>query len=462
MKKQNVIVFFTDQQRFGTLGLYGNPDSLTPHIDRLGREGVVFENTYTPNPICTPARACLQTGQYCHTHGVYRNGVAIPANYPTTIAGSFRAAGYETGYIGKWHLGSAGAGPVPPEERAGYDYWLAANCLEVTSEPYKTIVYDNDGNEVFLPGYRPDALTDAAIRYVTEKRDEPFFLTLSLLEPHEQNTLWSFLGPDRVERSIEKSWVPPDLASIVSDSPRAFGLTGGLYRGAMSAYLGMIHRIDQNVGRLQDALKSLGIDNDTLVLFTADHGDNFHTRCAHDKCSCHDSSARVPCVAWGGSVPRGRRVPTLFNLVDIAPTLLDACGIDVPAAMQGRSFFGHIHGEPAPYDDEMSLIQVAEMECGRAIRTRRWKYGVRGTSADPVADSHDREYQEMFLYDLESDPYELYNLVHSPTHGVVKTGLQKRLCAKLEEIGEPQPVIVSAEEDSTILGYQVSREDGLA
>lgn len=114
---------------------------------------------------------------------------------------------------------------------------VAANCLEVTSDPYKTIVYDNEDNEVFLPGYRADALTDAAIRYISEKQDKPFFLTLSLLEPHEQNTQWSFIAPDRTDREIEKSWIPPDLASIVSDSPRAKGLTGGLFRGAMSAYL---------------------------------------------------------------------------------------------------------------------------------------------------------------------------------------------------------------------------------
>lgn len=121
--KPNVIIFFTDQQRYDTLGLYGNPDKLSPHIDSLGKQGVTFLNAYTPNPICTPARACLQTGQYCNMHGVYRNGLAIPRNYPATMANSFKSAGYETAYIGKWHLGSSGAGPVEKAERGGYDFW---------------------------------------------------------------------------------------------------------------------------------------------------------------------------------------------------------------------------------------------------------------------------------------------------------------------------------------------------
>lgn len=222
----------------------------------------------------------------------------------------------------------------------------------------------------------------------------------------------------------------------------------------------MIRRIDQNVGRLQDALKSMDIDQNTIVLFTSDHGDNFHTRCAHDKCSCHDSSARIPCVAWGGNLPKGLKVDSMFNLVDIAPTLLDACGIEVPKEMQGRSFFKHINSAESPYEDDLAFIQVAEMECGRAIRTRRWKYGVQGTKAHPVADISDSEYREAFLYDLEYDPYELCNLVQSPSHSVAKEELKKRLIKKLANNGENTPSILNAQEDNSILSCKVSAEDG--
>lgn len=185
-RRPNVIFFFVDQQRWDTTGVHGNPMGLTPNFDRLATEGTHLYNTVTCQPVCGPARASLQTGLYATNTGCFRNAIPLPKD-ATTLAHHFNDAGYHTGYIGKWHLASQD--PVPRDEQGGYQYWLGANVLEFVSEPYRTVIYDRDGAEVRLPGYRIDALTDAAIRYVDDHQDDPFFLFLSFLEPHHQNYL---------------------------------------------------------------------------------------------------------------------------------------------------------------------------------------------------------------------------------------------------------------------------------
>ena len=172
----NVVVFFTDQQRWDTMGLHGNPLDLTPNLDRMAQRGTHVYHAFTCQPVCAPARAALQTGLYQTRTGVFRNGIALPPD-AQTLAHDFREAGYATGYIGKWHL--AGEEPVPEAKRGGYEYWLASNALEGTSDAYRTVMYDADNRPVSLPGYRVDALTDAAIRYIDAHRDRPFYLFIS-------------------------------------------------------------------------------------------------------------------------------------------------------------------------------------------------------------------------------------------------------------------------------------------
>ena len=170
MRRPNVIVFFTDQQRWDTTGLHGNPLDLTPNLDRVARAHTHVARSFTCQPVCGPARACLQTGLYATTTGCYRNGIPLPDD-SRTLAHHFAEAGYDTSYIGKWHLyGRETKGAVPAEERFGYRYWLASNTLEFTSDAYDTVMYDGDDEEVKLPGYRVDAVTDAAIRYIGRPR----------------------------------------------------------------------------------------------------------------------------------------------------------------------------------------------------------------------------------------------------------------------------------------------------
>lgn len=433
-RQPNIIVFLTDQQRWDTTGVHGNPLDLTPNFDRFAAEGTHFFHACTCQPVCAPARSCLQTGRYATNTGVFRNGIPLKPSMPT-LAGYFRGAGYTTAYIGKWHLASGD--PVPRGEQGGYERWLASNALEHTSEPYHTVMYDETGKAVFLPGYRVDAVADAAIRYLAEPRDKPFFLFLSFLEPHHQNHLDDYPPPDGYRGRYTGRWIPPDL--------QALGGSAGQHLGG---YLGMVKRLDEAFGRLLDALKSLKMRDRTVVLFTSDHGNHFKTRNSEYKRSGHEASIRVPTAIGGPGFEGGGRVRSLVSLVDLPPTLLDAAGIEVPGDFEGRSALPLVHGRDSragapPWQDDL-FIQISEAEVGRAVRTLRWKYGVTapgiGGSTQPAAD----RYEESYLYDLEADPYELTNLVGLESHAAVSERMRARLLARIKAVEGTTPEIHAA------------------
>ncbi len=430
MARPNVVVFFTDQQRYDTTGIHGNPCGLTPNFDKMAVEGTHANYAFTPQPVCGPARGVLQTGKYATLLGTYRNAITLPTQHKT-MAHYFNEAGYYTGYIGKWHLGST-RHAVPKEERGGYQWWLGANALEATSTAYQTVVYDNEDQAVQLPGYRVDALTDAAIRFIDNNKEKPFFLFLSFLEPHFQNSNDSFPAPD-VYKNMPIGYMPPDLGAL-----------GGTSWQHLSGYYGMVKRLDEALGRVQDALKSLGLDENTIVLFTTDHGCHFKTRNEEYKRSCHESSIRIPMAFTGGPFTGGGRLKEMVSLVDVAPTLLDACQIPVPDDMQGHSIMPLLGGKEAKWPQEI-FVQISETQVGRAIRTKRWKYSVEALDKHPINDSKSNVYTETYLYDLEHDPYELHNLIHSKAHTVVCRTLAAKLKNRMKEAGEAVPEIIEVE-----------------
>ncbi len=428
-ERPNVVVFFTDQQRWDSTGLGGNPLDLTPNFDRVARAGTHVARSFTCQPVCAPARSSLQTGRYATNTGVWRNGLALDPALPT-LATHFNEAGYATGYIGKWHL--ANEEPVSAARRGGYRYWLGSNALEFTSDAYDARMYDGDDQPVKLPGYRVDAQTDAAIRFIDEHQEGPFFLFLSYLEPHHQNHRDDYPAPDGYRERYTGRWTPPDLAAL-----------GGTAQRDLGGYWGMIRRLDEAFGRLLDALKSLGLREKTIVLFTSDHGCHFKTRNAEYKRSCHESSIRVPTALCGPGFEGGGEVRELVSLIDLPPTLIDAAGLPVPTAMEGRSILPLLRGERADWPDNV-FVQISESQVGRAVRTGRWKYSVVAPDCGGGRESRADRYVEEFLYDLESDPYELDNLVGLTSHRAVADRLRGRLIARMVAAGEAAPTIDNA------------------
>ncbi len=429
-RRPNVIVFFSDQQRWDTTGIHGNPMDLTPNFDAMATRGTHIANSITCQPVCGPARSCLQTGLYATTTGCFKNSIPLPAD-SKTLAHHFSDAGYATGYIGKWHL--ADQEPVPEDQRGGYDYWLGSNLLEFTSDAYDLVMYDKENQPRKLPGYRVDGQTDAMIQYIDEHQSEPFFLFSSFIEPHHQNHLDDYPPPDGYRERYTGGWIPPDLAAL-----------GGSTHQHLGGYYGMVKRLDEALGRVMDALKSLDLAEDTIVMFTSDHGCHFKTRNSEYKRSCHESSVHVPTAFHGPGFTGRGQVTEMVSLIDLPPTLLDAAGIDVPDGMQGKSILPLLAGDSEGWPEE-AFIQVSEAQVGRAVRTKRWKYGVDAPEKHGGKDSGSDTYVEQYLYDLQVDPYELTNLVNSEPHRIVRDVMRERLVRRMKEAGEDEPAIVQAE-----------------
>lgn len=429
-KRPNVIVFFTDQQRWDTTGVHGNPLDLTPNFDWMAQEGTHLYNSFTCQPVCGPARSCLQTGLYATTSGCYVNGIPLKKEHKT-LAHYFRDHGYKTGYIGKWHL--AKHEPVPEEERGGYEEWTAANLLEFSSDAYDTVVYGKECEPVKLPGYRVDALTDEAIRFIDSHQEEPFFLFVSYLEPHHQNNFDNYPAPHGYAQRYEGRFMPPDLAELGGNAARNLG-----------GYYGMVKRLDEALGRMFDSLRSLDLFDHTVILFSSDHGSHFKTRNNEYKRSCHEASIRVPAAIHGPGFTAKGRVKQIVSLIDFPPTLLDAAGIPVPADMQGRSVLDLFRPDAPAWPGE-AFVQISESQVGRAIRTDRFKYSVVAREADSWKDAGADTYHEEYLYDLHADPHELRNLIGMETYSSILEDLRERLIRRMVEAGEQEPVIVPAE-----------------
>jgi arylsulfatase A-like enzyme len=432
--RPNVLVFLTDQQRWDTCGCYrDSPLELTPNLDRMAAAGTLLKTSFTVQPVCAPARACLQTGLYATQHGVWRNGIALdPA--VKTLAQYFNGTGYHAAYIGKWHLAATRESPVPRDQRGGYREWLAADALEVVSDPYEFRAYDTEDVEYRRPGYRVDAQTDCVIECLDRRarnRSQPFFLFASYVEPHQQNAMRRFVAPDGyAERYRKDTYVAPDLVAAGE----------GDWAQELPDYYGMCASLDENLGRILDALRRLGLEEETIVFFGSDHGCHFRTRNREYKRSCHESSIRVPAVLQGPGFQGGHIVEELVGIPDWTATLLDAAGVAVPGGIVGRSVVPLLRGESADWPQEV-FIQISESQVGRALRSRQWKYGVTAPGRDGRKERASPTYVEQYLYDLKNDPWELHNLAGNSDHSSVAEELAATLKRRMIAAGEAEPEI---------------------
>lgn len=442
MKQPNVLVVLSDQQRPDSCGVFGQRLAVTPRLDRLAADGVAFDSAFTVQPVCGPARAAIQTGRYPTTTGCWRNGIALPPD-TETLADRMNALGYQTGYIGKWHLASnRGQGlptdrsaarferrPVPPDRRGGYrDVWVAADALEHTSGPTSGHVFDESGRRVDLHGFRVDALTDVAIDRIDRfDRERPFFLFVSFLEPHHQNSRFRSIGPRGWARRFRDFDRPGDLPAWRGD-----------WRWNYAEYLACCASIDANLGRLVDHLHERGCLDDTLVVFTSDHGSHFRTRNLEYKRSAHDASIRIPLVLAGPGFRGGLRRSDLATNLDLLPTIVTAAGGDDP----------EIDGRPlqttadAPED---VLVQISESHIGRALRTPAHTYAAKAPSRQLMA-GHRRSTSDRYvgthLYDNARDPHQRCNLIDDPANSGVRQALADRLAERILEVEGSRPAIV--------------------
>lgn len=432
MAQPNIVFYFSDQQRWDTLGCYGQKLEVTPHLDRLAAQGVLFENAFTCQPVCGPARACLQTGRFATQVGCYRNDIELPPDEPNTLARLFNAAGYDTAYVGKWHLASNGekgldntVTAVPERYRGGWKHWMAADVLEFTSHGYNGFVFDDAGARHDFVGYRVDCINNFAVDYLHRRRgsEQPFFLFVSHIDPHHQNDHARCEGPDGSKARFAGYEVPGDLAG-----------THGNWRENYPDYLGQCRSLDENVGRLIDTLKDQGDWDNTILIYASDHGSHFCTRNREYKRSCHDGCIHVPLIFCGPGFRGGIRCPDLVSLIDLPRTLLECAGIPVPADWQGRSLKTLMERGDAGWEQEV-FLQISENQVGRALRTPDWKYSVRA-EGDGWRQSSAGVYYEDYLYDLHADPHERHNLAGEPGLADVRSRLAAALLRWMARAGE--------------------------
>lgn len=385
-RRPNVLLLLADQWRAQTLPTAGDEDLLAPHLARLGSDGVALSRAYAAYPLCSPSRASILTGRFPHACRVPQNNWALPAEEPS-LAALLAGGGYRTGYIGKWHLdGEANPGFVPPgERRRGFQYWAAFN----RGHRYYDSTYFRDTPEPLKgAGFEPDYQTALAASFIKQNRDHPFFLFVSWGPPHTPRR-----PPDQFARLYN-----PERFHLRANIPDDYQAKA---REGYAGYYGLCSAVDHNIGALLDTLEFEGLTRDTIVVFTADHGDLLGSHGLEFKNEPYEESARVPfLVRYPGRMKGGTESDILFSLVDLAPTLASLCGVSPAESMQGTDhsalFTGGAGTRPESIYAEGKLGQDGE-----------WRMVVRGADKLVV----NRGMEPTHLFNVAQDPFELDNLV---------------------------------------------------
>ena len=455
VKRPNIILYHSDQFRWDFVCAAGhNPMDFTPNLDSMYHRGTVFENFITNQPLCSPSRSCLMTGQYATTTGVWKNGPGLHTD-AITLATELKKAGYSANYIGKWHLAPlsiVGVGAVPMEYRGGFtDFWVAADAPEDSTQPYNSQFWDREGKPVHYGEdvYRVDFLTDVAQSFLRRQHERPFLLVISQLEPHQQNgpcgddDVYGFVPPRGYAERFRSPHVPGDLSALPGDWPYE-----------LDKYYGDIKAIDESLGRILKTLKEQNLDENTIVIFTSDHGCHFRTRNAEYKCSGHESSIHVPLIIQGPGFDNSQTISQLVNIIDIAPSLLDIAGAPIPSFMMGRSLLPLVHDAAAraAWPNEV-FVQISESQTARALRTPEWTYVALADQPHATQYPGSLHYRDYQLYDNRADPAQLFNLcgrvdppgiVHyagDRSMRQITAHLRQRLIQRMVEAGEPRPKI---------------------
>ncbi len=451
MKHPNLLYIFTDQQRADTMRCYGNDLIETPGLNALADESFVFDRAYVSQPVCSPARATMLTGRWPHTAGVPSCNVPLDASVPTFA--ELLPDDYRTAFMGKWHLGDE----IFPQH--GFETWVGSedsyrrsysspDKLEVLSPYHHFLVEngfvpesDNQGQRVFSRHFeasldeeftKASYLGDQAAEYIRQSGDDPFALCVSYLEPHPPHTgpLNEYYDPQRLPVGPGFMRRPPEDAPLIVRVMAAFYMASENYgldlqtdagwRALMARYWGNVSLVDRSLAKILKALEESGKADDTIVVFTSDHGEQMGDHGILGKTLMYEESVRVPLLIRAPMLGRqARRVGGNFSHIDLVPTLMELMGLAVDDGMQGRSRLPVLRGEESLVDSDVFVewsgadghppASIGEAEPNRSmvhplrtvISSERWKLNLYGEGQGE-------------LYDLNADPHELENLYHRP------------------------------------------------
>jgi len=423
----NILYLFADQLQAFTLGCMGNRHIHTPNLDALAADGVLFRNTYSDSPVCTPFRGCLMTGQYPTQSGITGNGDGIRRGQ-RCIGHSLNDAGYRTSYVGKWHLGATGNVPIPPEGRAGFTDFIGYQCYNSFID--NVCFYDEKGTERRFEKHRTNATTDLAIERLKKIQDDPFALFISYQNPHypvEPNPEFAALyaradlpareNVDPETNPFTATWSPHSPRPVERDPNfQRYGRSLGEFR---RLYYAMVAQLDHEVGRLIRYLKNQDLYEETLIIFTSDHGEMLGSHGRMNKGSPDEESARVPMIARAPSGLRGQIVDTPVSAgIDIWPTLVDCAGYDESSPLSGHSWKAALY-------EESPLVRppvIAEHPWPSGPHQGRSWVMVRDGDWKLVADKESLEV--ITIHNLAEDPCELHDLAGDAPDNVKASLLQ--------------------------------------
>ncbi len=385
-QKPNILYVFSDQHRAAAMGCYGETAIATPNFDRFADQGIRCTNAVSNTPVCCPSRATLQTGLYAQNHGILTNTIGLDTDFQT-LGKTFRSAGYATGYIGKWHL----FGPTPKDahgfippgpHRFGYDDWAA---LETGHHYFEFQYYRDKPEPIREIGYEPDRQVELAQEFIKKHKDQPWCLGLSWGPPHTPYT-----PPPAFEREYDILYRP----NIPGYEARAFA------EKVTPKYYGLIESLDAAFGRLLQTLDELGIADNTIVIYTSDHGDQLGCQGLKFKRWPFDESCIIPfLVRWPEGIPAGRVLDAPFGMVDVYPTLCGLVGLEAPAT-DGQDISAYWIGKNKTGPEQTFLTMpygYLPWPGWRAVRTQTHLYA-------------EANRKPWLLFDLHEDPYQMQNL----------------------------------------------------
>lgn len=488
MSKPNILVIMTDQQKATASHLYGNTFCETPNMARLANDGVLFENAFTPHPLCVPARISFWTGQWPHSHGGRRNETLMPADATHGVR-LWKEAGYHVGLIGKNHCFTreddlalfdtyceiSHSGLTEGVETKGMDWFRPIENINAAHELRRNLTYPNPHfgyatSDFPLEDYSTGLVAGQTVRFLEQQANDPnadpFALWVSIPDPHEP---WVCPESYAAQFPKDKIDLPPWRDDEFSDGTapernrvlyEMLGIRSDdiddVY-GLLSVYYGMVRFLDDGLGQILDALENLKLRENTVVVFCSDHGDFIGEHGMQCKGGVfYDCLTRVPLiVSWPGHIEPNQTDTSMVNLVDVLPTLLTLQGLDVPRSMHGQplptvtdapardatfSEYGaggppfrmsDLEEQPQPWGRRtlIDTLRWREAEGRRKmVRTSDWKY-----IHDPMGDLDE-------LYDMVNDPWELTNIASSPEFSHVVADMQRRLADWMIQTEDAVPV----------------------
>ncbi len=442
--RPNLIYVFADQLRYSSLGYAGDANALTPNLDAWSRECTDLCQAVSGHPVCAPYRASLLTGKYTTSTGMVINEIRMNTHHHT-FADVLNENGYETAYIGKWHMYAAQLGNhydarnsyIPKgRDRLGFNDYFAGYNFRHEYNPGTAYYHLDSPEKIYYDRYEPDAQTDMAIAQLQRlsRGSRPFALFLSIGTPHDP---WvpENVPAECLERFRDRDFgLPPNY--LPDNDPHAdeWARLSPQERDSltewMRVYYAMTANLDDNMGRLMAAIRETGLDDNSIIIFTSDHGELFGAHGRRAKNIFYEEAVRVPfLIRWQGQLAEGAKRDFVFNTVDIMPSLLSLMGLPIPEEVEGTDLSACIRGEADTQEGALMMCTGPTAVFGdgnewRAYRTKQYTYAV--FKADGLE----------LLFDNRRDPYQMENLMGDPAYAETAADLRARMLARMERIGD--------------------------